>query len=215
MPVSEAETNIAQLALFAAVVARDWEPLPEGVLRIIKRVGGKTAPGLLMVNQCWQRGLIELGLMPPDDTTILPKERAHRSICAPSINPAEGIHVDPYEAGLWFIRRAPDFATPTSSASEPAARAEASMSEPVPPAELKQPAPTPSSAQGEPKPPPKPAPTLPVEPPLKGVVNKIVWVVCVPTHQINYDCRAIFSVTLSIDKLRRASRPVAAAGRGP
>jgi hypothetical protein len=112
--VSEAEPNIAELALFAADVAPEWEPLPEGVLRVIKRVGGKTAPGLLVVNQCWEHGLVELGLMPPGATTILKRECEHRSIYAPSINPGEGVGVAPYEAGLWFIRRAPDFVAPTS-----------------------------------------------------------------------------------------------------
>jgi hypothetical protein len=120
--VSEADADIAWLVPFADLVARNWESLRDPVLQIIKRVGGKTVPGLSVVNQCWQHGLVELGLMPLDGITISKREREHRSVCAPLINPAEGVRVEPYEAGCWFIRRA-SHAEPTSPASEPAASA--------------------------------------------------------------------------------------------
>jgi hypothetical protein len=113
--VSEAETNITWLTLCAAVVARDWEPLRDAVLRVISRGGGKTAPGLSRINRCLRSGLLELMREAPDGTiTVYSKaDCEHLTVCAPLVHPAEGIRVEPYQEGDWFIRRASP-AEPTS-----------------------------------------------------------------------------------------------------
>jgi hypothetical protein len=167
LPVTEATANIpwSVLCVTAAVVARDWEPLRDPVLRVISRVGGKTVPGLRLVNQCLRNGLLELALMTPDGTWKEFSRTDCGTVCAPLIHPAEGVRVEPYEDGDYFIRRA-SHAEPTSLASEPAA----SAVEPLPPSEPKHPAPASSSSQVKTEPalsPSEPAATR--EPPAEDV----------------------------------------------
>jgi hypothetical protein len=130
--VSEADADIAWLVPFADLVARNWESLRDPVVQIIKRAGGKTVSGLRIINKCRRDGLLELGLMPPDGTTMRRFSKTENlTIRAPDIHPAEGVRVEPYMAGDWFIRRA-NPAEPISSASEPTARAEGSIPESTP-----------------------------------------------------------------------------------
>src|SRR5262245_26237145 len=113
--MTEVETSIAWLAQCAAVVACDWEPLRDGVLRVIARVGGKTDLGLRIINQCLRNGLLELGLT-LDGITMTPFSRTdceRRTVHAPP-NPAEGVGVEPYAPGDYFVRRAGLAAAPTT-----------------------------------------------------------------------------------------------------
>jgi hypothetical protein len=145
---------------------RDWVPLQDAVLQIISLVGGKRDLGLAMINQYLRSGQLELARVAPDLTMTLfsRTDCEHRTVHAPS-NPAEGVRVEPYEAGYYVVRRdgLPRLTSPATPAdrqlyaeggSEPAARAEESMPgpalavepEPAPPAEPRQVEPVPPPA---------------------------------------------------------------------
>jgi hypothetical protein len=112
--VTEAATNVPWLALCEDVVraltfhARDLLPLRDVTLQIIALVDGKRDPGLAVVNQCLRNGLLKSVLMAPDGT-MKPLASSDwgpppkRTVGAPH-NPAEGVYVEPYEAGLYFVR---------------------------------------------------------------------------------------------------------------
>jgi hypothetical protein len=91
-----------------------------------------------------------LALIAPDGTiTRFSKtDCERRTVRAPLIHPAEGVGVEPYEAGQYFVGRA-SFVKLTSPASEPAARAEPALPEPAP-------APPAEPSRVEPVPPPAP-----------------------------------------------------------
>lgn len=123
--MTEAATNVPWLALCEDVVraltfhARDLLPLRDVTLQIIALVDGKRDPGLAVVNQCLRNGLLKSVLMAPDGT-MKPLASSDwgpppkRAVGAPH-NPAEGVYVEPYEAGLYFVRRPPPAAKPGSA----------------------------------------------------------------------------------------------------
>ena len=123
--MTEAATNVPWLALCEDVVraltfhARDLLPLRDVTLQIIALVDGKRDPGLAVVNQCLRNGLLKSVLMAPDGT-MKPLASSDwgpppkRTVGAPH-NPAEGVYVEPYEAGLYFVRRPPPAAKPGSA----------------------------------------------------------------------------------------------------
>jgi hypothetical protein len=101
--MTEAEIRIAQKLL-----PRDWTSLREVVLKVIDFFGGPRGSGLAMVNRYLHEGLLELALVAPDSTMteFLRKDCEHRTIHAPLLNPAEGVRVEPYEAGHYLARLA-------------------------------------------------------------------------------------------------------------
>ena len=132
--MNEAEIKIAQ-----KVLPRDWTPL----LDVVLGVGAffKRDLDLVMINRYLHEGLLELMLVRPDGTmTRFSKEDcAHLTISAP-FHRAEGVRVEPYQAGQYFGRlakltSAADRQLPVAGETAPAARVEAPMPEPVPPAE--------------------------------------------------------------------------------
>jgi hypothetical protein len=134
--VAKAETNIPW-ALCEAVARAltfhpDWMPLQDVVLQAIALVGGNRnrVLGLDVINQCLRGELLELALLAPNGVwTVFSKtDCEHRTVHAPLI-PAEGVRVEPYEAGHYFVRRA------TSPASGPTVRTEESMPGPASPVE--------------------------------------------------------------------------------
>jgi hypothetical protein len=160
--VPEAETRLTRDFYLG-----DWVLLRDAVLLVISLVGGKRELGLALINQWVHRGLLDLALLAPDGSTMTlfsKKDCERRTIHAP-LNPAEGVRVEPYEAGQHFVRRS-DLAKLTSPAAdrqlcaegeaEPAARAKESMPEPAPAVEPEL-AP-PAELRVEPVPPPEPAP---------------------------------------------------------
>jgi hypothetical protein len=127
--VTEAATNVPWLALCEDVVraltfhARDLLPLRDVTLQIIALVDGKRDPGLAVVNQCLRNGLLKSVLMAPDGT-MKPLASSDwgpppkRTVGAPH-NPAEGVYVEPYEAGLYFVRRVDPAKLATNPAKQP------------------------------------------------------------------------------------------------
>jgi hypothetical protein len=135
--VTEAATNVPWLALCEDVVraltfhARDLLPLRDVTLQIIALVDGKRDPGLAVVNQCLRNGLLKSVLMAPDGT-MKPLASSDwgpppkRTVGAPH-NPAEGVYVEPYEAGLYFVQRF----DPAKLTTTPVAQAEPVPAQPV------------------------------------------------------------------------------------
>jgi hypothetical protein len=104
----------------------EWSTLQDEVLRVIALVGGKRELGLAIVNRDLRSGLLEGTLVAPDGTPT-PLSRTdweRRTVHAPH-NPAEGVRVEPYEAGYYFVRRA-GLAGSTSPAT-PAATADGQL----------------------------------------------------------------------------------------
>jgi hypothetical protein len=126
--MNEAEIKIAQ-----KVLPRDWTPL----LDVVLGVGAffKRDLDLVMINRYAHEGLLELRLVRPDGTmTRFSKEDcAHLTISAPFPR-AEGVCVEPYQAGQYLGRLAESIspATTTSPVDRPMAPAEESMLEPAP-----------------------------------------------------------------------------------
>lgn len=122
--MTEAETNVPRFPVPPTFHPRDWLPLQDAVLQFISLVGGKRDLGLEIVNQYLRNGQLGSVLVAPDGTPKLLEAsdwgRGRRTVHAPH-NPAEGVSVEPYEAGYYFVWRA-DFAKLTSPASEPTAR---------------------------------------------------------------------------------------------
>jgi hypothetical protein len=123
--VAKAETNVPRFPVPLTFHPPDWMPLQDAVLQFISLVGGKRDLGLEIVNQYLRNEQLRIVLVAPDGTPKLLEAsdwgRGRRTVHAPH-NPAEGVRVEPYEAGYYFVWRA-DFAKLTSPASEPAARA--------------------------------------------------------------------------------------------
>ena len=73
----------------------------------ISLVGGKRDLGLGIINRYLRSGLLEGALVAPDGTMTLfsRTDWERRTVHAPD-NPAEGVRVEPYEAGDYFVRRA-------------------------------------------------------------------------------------------------------------
>ena len=124
--MNEAEIKIAQ-----KILPRDWTSLREVVLKVIDFFGGPRGPGLAMVNRYLHAGLLELARVDPNGTMteFSRMDREHRTIHAPQLDPAEGVRVEPYEAGQYFGRLAASIspATATPPADRPIAPAEESM----------------------------------------------------------------------------------------
>jgi hypothetical protein len=81
--------------------------LQDEVLRVIALVGGKRELGLAIVNRDLRSGLLE-GALVALDGTMTPfssTDWERRTVHAPH-NPAEGVRVEPYEAGYYFVWRA-------------------------------------------------------------------------------------------------------------
>jgi hypothetical protein len=135
--VAKAETNVPRFPVPLTFHPRDWVPLQYAVLQFISLVGGKRDLGLEIANQYLRNGQLGSALVAPDGTMKLLEAsdwgRGRRTVHAPH-NPAEGVSVEPYEAGYYFVRRT-DLAELTSPAREPAARAEELRPEPTSPVE--------------------------------------------------------------------------------
>jgi hypothetical protein len=101
--MNEAEIRIAQKLL-----PRDWTSLREVVLKVIAFFGGPRGSGLAMVNRYLHERVLELALVAPDGTMteFSRMDCEHRTIHAPLLNPAEGVRVEPYEAGHYLARLA-------------------------------------------------------------------------------------------------------------
>jgi len=149
------------------IIARwdDWVLPQDAVCEVIARVGKKHALGLTLINQSLHNGQLELALLAPDGTltTFSRTERKCRTVHAP-LNPLEGTHIKPYEAGQHYVRGVVELTSPATAATPadrqlPAAgaRAEESMLEPVPPVESELAPPT-ALPRVEPMPPPEPVP---------------------------------------------------------
>jgi hypothetical protein len=164
--MTEDELKIAQKLL-----PRDWTPLVDVVLG----VGAffKRDLDLVMINRYLHEEVLELMLVRPDGTTtrFSKEDCKHRTVHAP-FHRAEGVRVEPFEAGRYLARLAESISSatttlpadrqlPAEGETEPAARVEAPMPEPVPPAESVLAPPT-ESSRVEPVPPPEPAPAADV-----------------------------------------------------
>jgi hypothetical protein len=86
-----------------------WISLTEALLRILAFVDGKVGLALARINQDLRDGRLEVGRVVLGATMIAPIEASdweRLTVCAPLLNPAEGVRVDPYEPGHYFVRRA-------------------------------------------------------------------------------------------------------------
>ena len=85
----------------------EWTPLQDEVLQVISRVGGERGLGLVIINRDLRSGLLEGALVTPDGmmTLFSRTDWECRTVHAPH-NPAEGVRVEPYEPGRYFVRRA-------------------------------------------------------------------------------------------------------------
>jgi hypothetical protein len=122
--VPEAETRITRIFSLG-----DWMVLRDAVLQAISLVGEKRELGLALINQRVHEGLLDLALLAPDGSTLTLFGKAdceRRTIHAP-LRPAEGVWVEPYEAGQHFVRRS-QFAKLTSPADQGRAAVAAPMS---------------------------------------------------------------------------------------
>ena len=130
--MNEAETRIAQ-----TILPRDWTSLRDVVLRVGAFFGRDL--DLVMINRYLHEGLLDLVLVRPDGTmTRFSKEDCeHRTVHAP-FNRAEGVRVEPFEAGRYLARLA-ELTSPATAippTDRPMAPAEESMPEPAPPSTL-------------------------------------------------------------------------------
>jgi hypothetical protein len=143
--VTKAEIRIAQ-----TFRPRDWVPLKSAFLRIMSLVDGKADLAHACINRDLREGRLRAVLVAFDGTIkslLEPSYWQQRTVRAPHI-PAEGVTVEPYEEGHFFIWCA-DLdeeypITPVTAAdrqryaeggSQPAACAEESILEQAPPAE--------------------------------------------------------------------------------
>jgi hypothetical protein len=120
----------------------DWVELTPAFLRIRSFAGGRTGLALACINRDLREERLRAALVRTDGTIKMLLEAPdwqQRTVCAPHI-PAEGVRVEPYEEGCFFIWRADldewysaNPATPATPAdrqlcaeggSEPVARAE-------------------------------------------------------------------------------------------
>src|SRR5262249_4663012 len=86
---------------------RDWVPLQDAVLQFMPLVGCKRDLGLEISNRYLRSSQLESALVAPDGTMKLLDKASdweQRTVHAPH-NPAEGVRVEPYEAGHYFVRR--------------------------------------------------------------------------------------------------------------
>jgi hypothetical protein len=124
---------------------RDWISLTPTLLRIMTFVGADLA--LARIEQDLREGRLRAALVAPDGTLKMldAADWQQRTVCAPLI-PAEGVRVEPYEEGRWFVWRADldehyPTATATPLSTTPQDRqpstsaAEADAPPPAPPAE--------------------------------------------------------------------------------
>jgi hypothetical protein len=98
--MTEAEPRIAHL--------RDWVPLTPAFLRIMSFVNGRVDRAQARINRDLREERLHAALVALDGTIKMLLEGPdweQRTVCAP-LNPAEGVRVEPYEEGDWFIRRA-------------------------------------------------------------------------------------------------------------
>jgi hypothetical protein len=81
-------------------------PLTAALLRIISFVDGKADLALLCINRDLREGRLHAALVAPDGTLRLLEvsDWQSRTVHAPLI-PAEGVRVEPYEEGRFFIAR--------------------------------------------------------------------------------------------------------------
>jgi hypothetical protein len=100
--MNEAEIRIAQ-----DILPRDWTLLRDVVVKVIAFFGGPYGPGLVMINRYLHEELLDLALVAPDGTMMQfsRTDCGHRTIHAP-FNPAEGVRVEPNEAGQYLARLA-------------------------------------------------------------------------------------------------------------
>jgi hypothetical protein len=86
---------------------RDWVPLKDALLRIMSITGSRDL-ALACLNRDLRSGQLGSGLVPPDGKAMMiplePSDWRQRTVHAP-LNPEEGVGVEPYVAGQWFVRR--------------------------------------------------------------------------------------------------------------
>lgn len=98
--MTEAEPRIAHL--------RDWVPLTPAFLRVMSFVNGRVDRAQARINRDLREERLHAALVALDGTIKMllgGTDWEQRTVCAP-LNPAEGVRVEPYEEGDWFIRRA-------------------------------------------------------------------------------------------------------------
>src|SRR5262245_50558848 len=98
--MNEAEIRIAQ-----TILPRDWTLLRDVVLGVTAFFGRDLDLDLVMINRYLHEGLLELMLVRPvgPPTQFSKEDRKHRTVHAP-FNRAEGVRVEPFEAGRYLAR---------------------------------------------------------------------------------------------------------------
>src|SRR5262249_22485312 len=88
------------ISIAQAILPRDWTLLRDVVLRVEAFFGRNLDLDLVMINRYLHEGLLELRLVRPDGTMtrFSKKDCEHRTVHAP-FNRAEGVRVEPFEAG--------------------------------------------------------------------------------------------------------------------
>jgi hypothetical protein len=117
--MNEAETRIAR-----TFRPRDWVPLTAAFIRIMSFVDGRADLALACINRDLREEVLHAALVASDGTIKMLLEGSdwqRRTVHAPHI-PAEGVRVEPYEEGRFFIWRADlDKGYPTNPATPAAA----------------------------------------------------------------------------------------------
>ena len=141
--MTEAETRIAR-----TFRPRDWVPLTTAFIRIMSFVDGRADLALACINRDLREEVLHAALVASDGTIKMLFEGSdwqRRTVHAPHI-PAEGVRVEPYEEGRFFIWRADlDKEYPTN----PASAADRQQPPPAAP-DMDVPAPATSATQAEP-----------------------------------------------------------------
>jgi hypothetical protein len=101
-PVTQAESRIARIFR-----ARDWVALTPAFLRIMTFVGERVDFVEGCINRDLRQGRLHAALVAPDGTIkhFEGPDWQQRTVRSP-LRPAEGVRVEPYEEGRWFIWRA-------------------------------------------------------------------------------------------------------------
>jgi hypothetical protein len=113
--------NEVELSIARKLLPRDWTPLVDVVLGV--GASFKRDLDLVMINRYVHEEVLELMLVRPDGTTteFSKKDCAHLTISAP-FHRAEGVRVEPYQAGQYLGRlatSAADWQPPAADRLEP------------------------------------------------------------------------------------------------
>jgi hypothetical protein len=86
----------------------DWVPLKDALVRIIK-ITGSSDKGLFFLNRDLRKGRLRSAKVQILDgkemvTWFKPSDWEQRNVEAPKVNPEEGVRVEPYEDGDFYVR---------------------------------------------------------------------------------------------------------------